>query len=472
MERMAAPLSEVIPILLDSHGKGKKIPMGDVAVAMLDCIQAMHENGNLFIDVKPENFMLSSTAAASSKRSKKTSNDVSQRVRLIDFGLVERWSDMSCSKHRENVEGAALVGTPAYASLNVMSGHTVSRRDDLEALGYVVAELILMLVSSGTKRKTKDANVLPWSHAVSDDELYQIKLQEMDKSKRSKSQFFSGLKAGGADAVMGNYFSSVRGLGYSEKPDYDSLRCYLKKLIITVAGASGGSKQASSSPKKATKLPARRRSTRRKHEEEDDDSIEMIDENVENHTSSGKKQKVSVAKESVPRRSIRSTRNSSKTREIGTQTDEMDVINVDSSDDEEDTMDWEHLENNEPAGTDAKETGTGILKLDVIEGPHRGKDISFGGDHPDTVLVGRDPDSHAMKDGAKFALSKDDTASGALAKFVLASKKDHHSVRVTDMSSSNQIFVKGSILPKGKSRQAFVGDKIKIGESVLQIRKA
>ena len=53
MERMAAPLSEVVPILRESHCKARgiaKIPFGDVPVAMFDCIRAMHENGNLFID--------------------------------------------------------------------------------------------------------------------------------------------------------------------------------------------------------------------------------------------------------------------------------------------------------------------------------------------------------------------------------------------------------------------------------------
>ena len=129
MERMAAPLSEVVPILHESHGKAggvAKIPLGDVAVAMFDCIRAMHENGNLFIDVKPENFMLGSASADSSaKRRKKES--VSQRVRLIDFGLVERYGDMSASKHRVNDHpNATLIGTPAYVSRNIMSGHTAS----------------------------------------------------------------------------------------------------------------------------------------------------------------------------------------------------------------------------------------------------------------------------------------------------------------------------------------------------------
>ncbi len=91
MERMAAPLLEVVTILRESHG-GKvggvgggaaKIPFGDVPVAMFDCIRAMHDNGNLFIDVKPENFMLSAAKSDSSngeKRGGKQQDSLGRRV--------------------------------------------------------------------------------------------------------------------------------------------------------------------------------------------------------------------------------------------------------------------------------------------------------------------------------------------------------------------------------------------------------
>ncbi|KAL7552725.1 hypothetical protein ACHAWF_015961 [Thalassiosira exigua] len=496
MERMSAPLTEVVTILLDSHQKANgrvlKIPMGDVATAMLDCITALHEQGYVFVDVKTENFMLSGTSAASSKKIKKASNNsVGERVRLIDFGLVEMNNDMSSSKHRENAHpDAPLVGTPTYASLNVMGGHTASRRDDLESLGYVLSELVLMLAG----KKRNGHNVLPWSNATSDDELHRMKAQEMDKNKRSRSKLFTGFKSAGVDATMGNYFAAVRSLKYAEKPDYQNLRNCLKNLTVTVeSGAkkattnttkaantrrefdssdddvsfvdenvenrksTGKKKTSSTASKKSPKKPASRRA-RRKHDDSDDDSIEVVE--------AGKKQKVSVGSESVVRRSARSHKNPNKTRDMGTQTDEMEVVDVESTGDEN-TMEWEAIDSDGSSDVDVK----GILKLDVIEGPHTGQEVTFGGDLPDTLLIGGDPASRAMKDATKFALSEDDAASDVLAKLVLTSKKNMHSVRVTEMSSSNGVLVKGSSLPKGKGRQAFVGDTIKIGVSLLQIRK-
>ena len=138
-------------------------------------------------------------------------------------------------------------------------------------------------------------------------------------------------------------------------------------------------------------------------------------------------------------------------------------------------MDWEALETTTTTSKadnykDAKRKG--VLKLCVTEGPHSGREILFGGDHLGTVCVGRDPASRAMKDVVIFAISNDKSASSVHAKFVINSKSNVHSVRVTDMASSSSTFVNGSVLPNGKSRQAFVGDKIKIGGSLFEIRKA
>jgi hypothetical protein len=282
----------------------------------------------------------------------------------------------------------------------------------------------------------------------------------MDVSKRSTSKLFAGLKSAGADIIMGNYFSTVQGLAYTETPDYDSIRSDLKKLIVTTEG--GKEALRASSPPKVKKSPARKMSARRKHEDEDsDDSVKVVDENTINCKSSGKIQKVSAAKESV---AARTTRNVSKSREIGTQTGEIEG-------DDSDSMDWETASNISNVVADNASNDKGVLKLCVTEGPHAGHEISFGGDFLGTVCVGKDPASRAMKDAIKFAVSKDESASCVHAKFVINSKSNVHSVRVTDMASSSGTFVNGSCLPSGKSKQAFLGDKIKIGGSLFEIRK-
>ncbi len=85
MERMSNPFNDIVQLLLQSHTKGVKhmnIPLGNVATAMLKCITSMHKKGVIYVDVKPENFMLSKN---SSKSGKNCNDTLSQRVRSVSY---------------------------------------------------------------------------------------------------------------------------------------------------------------------------------------------------------------------------------------------------------------------------------------------------------------------------------------------------------------------------------------------------
>ncbi|KAL7516549.1 hypothetical protein ACHAWX_001552 [Stephanocyclus meneghinianus] len=448
---MSAPLEDVVPILLDLHANSSsavnKIPLGDVAVAMLDCIQALHERGLVFVDVKSENFMLA----------------VAERIRLIDFGLVESINDMTAAGHREDIEGSPLAGTPVYASLNVMSGHTASRRDDLEALGYVILSETL----------------LPWSGAASDDELLKIKKREMDKTKRSESKMFSALKASGSDVVMSNYFNSVQNLKYAATPDYDSLRCYLKKLIVTVQvnGTASDAIPVSKSKSPMRKSPLRFAKREAKATDSCDDVVVIeINEDRKPSSKSPKKPKFAVEELGDSRCSTRNKLITSRT--IATQTDPPNATNAEKSghDANVTNMDWERIpaDENLPPTLALAGCGKAALELEIVEGPHRGTLVPIGGHHADTIIVGKNPKQNSkssVKNAVGVALPGDSSASSLHAKLTLTSKKTVFSIKVTDMSSTNGTFVNGTLLNKGKSRQVFPGDKIKVGDSVLEIKR-
>ncbi|CAF1906296.1 unnamed protein product [Rotaria magnacalcarata] len=99
-----------------------------LAEQMLKRLQHIHSRTFLHRDLKPDNFLMGVFAW-------------SHRLYLIDFGLSKRYIDSKTRRHILYREGKGLTGTPRYASINSHLGKEQSRRDDLEALGYVLVYL-------------------------------------------------------------------------------------------------------------------------------------------------------------------------------------------------------------------------------------------------------------------------------------------------------------------------------------------
>ena len=79
-------------------------------------------------------------------------NDLSHKLYIVDMGLVKRVIDLGTQKHIPFKTGKDLTGTASYASINAHLGRELSRRDDLEAVAYVLVYFL----------KGK----LPWQNAV------------------------------------------------------------------------------------------------------------------------------------------------------------------------------------------------------------------------------------------------------------------------------------------------------------------
>ena len=75
--------------------------------------------------MKPENFMRGRT---------------NNRLYLIDFGLSQRFLKNGC--HIPYAENISIVGNLDFSSISQHLGIQVSRRDDIEALAYILVYLL------------------------------------------------------------------------------------------------------------------------------------------------------------------------------------------------------------------------------------------------------------------------------------------------------------------------------------------
>lgn len=166
-----------------------------VSLQIFDLLMRLHSCGYVHRDIKPDNFLV----GLGPERSK---------IFLIDFGLAKRFKTGE-RIHIKPCENKKLTGTARYASINSHSRLELSRRDDLESLGYLMVYFL----------KGK----LPWQGipANSKEEKYQ-KIGDM------KSTYKLNILCEGVPTEIYNFLAHVRSLEFKQKPNYH----YLRSLLI------------------------------------------------------------------------------------------------------------------------------------------------------------------------------------------------------------------------------------------------
>lgn len=168
---------------------GTVLKLGEQMVAR---IQFVHERHYLHRDVKPDNFLMGVGKRA-------------HHVYVIDFGLAKKYRDPKTNKHIPAKEGKALTGTARYASINTHVGLEQGRRDDLEAVGYV-----LMYFLRGS---------LPWQGLQGKDK--EAKYAAIKEKKRSTP---TEVLCKGHPSCFMTYIDYCKKLNFDQMPDYDYLR--------------------------------------------------------------------------------------------------------------------------------------------------------------------------------------------------------------------------------------------------------
>jgi serine/threonine protein kinase len=164
-----------------------------IGIQLLYLLKTIHDKGLVHRDVKPDNFLLGI-------------NEDSRKLFLIDFGLCKSY--IQNDKHIEINKTSSLIGSLTFASINAHKNIELSRRDDLESLGYMLAYFIL--------------GQLPW--------------REVDFSNSGVSDIIKYkseiLNSQDIPIILQEYMIYVKKLEFKEKPNYELFIHKFKNTII------------------------------------------------------------------------------------------------------------------------------------------------------------------------------------------------------------------------------------------------
>jgi serine/threonine protein kinase len=92
---------------------------------LLDRFKYIHKKYFVHRDIKPDNFLMGL-------------KDTTHVAYIVDYGLAKRYLDVRTKMHIAYRNDKSLTGTARYASIHAHLGEELARRDDLEALGFVM----------------------------------------------------------------------------------------------------------------------------------------------------------------------------------------------------------------------------------------------------------------------------------------------------------------------------------------------
>ena len=166
---------------------------------MVKALQYVHDAGYVYNNLKMENILVS----------KKKSNHQCEQVKLIDYSLAQEYLDEE-GNHLECCKVDSIDETNVFSSLNSLNLNSVSRKDDLISLCYMV----FLIINDGQLPFLKDNSQLGDNEVI-------IGV----KKKHSLQEMLASLKivSEKTNQNLMEFVTLIDNLNFCDCPDYDKL---------------------------------------------------------------------------------------------------------------------------------------------------------------------------------------------------------------------------------------------------------
>ncbi|KIJ62822.1 hypothetical protein HYDPIDRAFT_93406 [Hydnomerulius pinastri MD-312] len=176
-----------------------------VAKQIIARLQSIHELSFIHRYIRPSSLLIADPRSAP---------QVPNQIYIVAFGFTRVYRSKRTGFHYPPRATDIVADDTMYASTNSHRQGDQSRRDDLEALGYVLAHFL--------------RGDLPWDDTGTDTELG-------DAKENSLSTLY-----GGFPAQFGTYMAHARGMNFADSPNYDYLRGLFDEVLRESSEADDG----------------------------------------------------------------------------------------------------------------------------------------------------------------------------------------------------------------------------------------